>query len=218
MADVNNWFEGDDDGVNSWGDGFDPGESPAPPGEGVLFFGPLPATVAPDEPVEITVHVVDSVGNPVSGVAVTLTVSGVAYTGDTSGSTVAGAITFTITPTEDGTMLLEAASGDLEAAASVAVSSIDPTAIAIGRAKKAKRERAAREARWRIERRPSYLDVPAIAASPPPAAAGYTPEFGFQPTPVSPGMDRLAQHLGALLADQERKLMAEIEAFRKNLT
>ncbi|MBX3703990.1 MAG: Ig-like domain repeat protein [Steroidobacteraceae bacterium] len=212
MADVNNWFDGEDDGVNAWADGV---EGASPGGEaGVVYLGPLPGRVLPNEPLTITAHVADAIGNPVTGATVTLVLGGVAYTGTTAGETVAGTVAFEITPTEEGTLSVQATSGDLESqpAAVEIVAVLDPMAAVISRLKG--RRRGKRPSLAEL----SYLDVGPIAAEPA-QPAGLTPTGGLNAPAAAPqpGMNVLAQHLGQLVADQEAKLAAEAQAMQQDL-
>lgn len=170
----------------------------------------------PDEAIMVTVHLVDSTGTPVSA-WVSLSLSGVTITTpDEELTDETGTAVFSITPTSEGVLVVKAVSGAVESLPMlVEIAEGDDAITRLVGAVAAEKRRRARQPVPISEM--SYLDVGPIAAQAPPAAGGFTPAMQPQPAQPQPGMQVLAQHLQRMVADQESKLAAEVETFRKNL-
>lgn len=171
----------------------------------------------PNEVIAVTAHVVDSTGTPVPGADVDLVLAGASatYSGPAT-SDVTGSASFTVTPTEEGMLIIRALSDSVSSLPVIV--EIAEGDDAIGRlvsAAAAEKRRRARQPAPTAEM--SYLDVGPIAAQPAPNTLSTPiPMQPMQPQP-RPGMDVLAQQLQRVVMDQEAKLQAEAQAFRKNL-
>lgn len=180
-------------------------------------MGPLPTRVDPGTPITVRAHVSDSVGEPAAGQSVALSVAGVTIITPAARLTDSlGFATFTVTPQDSGTLAIYASLGAIDSAAWLMQVNVDPMLGVIARARAKSRAAAAAESRSALEHRPSYLDVGPTAPKSAPAPAGSMPVQAEQ-RGAPPGMQLLAQHLAQAVQEQEQKLQAEVEGFRKFL-